>query len=120
MIFVRETSPDVFTEIAIGAAITVHENGMPDVIHPPQVWQQWSSEDQEALGIYQVAYTAPIDGLPVSGHQYERRDGKVVMIHNYVIDNASLKSYAAAARYRKETAGMMVNGMPVSTDRESQ
>jgi hypothetical protein len=58
--------------------------------------------------------------LTVSRRHYERRDGKVVMVYDYVIDQAALKSYAAAVRYRKETSSTTIGGITLLTDRESQ
>jgi len=120
MHFVRETSPNVFVELDLTKAFVETANGVPDIQHPPQVWQSWSEESQQTHGIYRVEDVAPIDELMVSGRRHERRDGKVVMIYDYVIDKPALKSYAAAVRYRKETSSTTVNGIILLTDRESQ
>src|SRR5437667_12040575 len=85
MIFVSETSPNVFVEIAAGAAITVHENGMPDITHPPQVWQAWPREQQEAIGIYQPApFVAPPGTQAVGEPRIERIDGVVSEVYDTI------------------------------------
>jgi hypothetical protein len=85
MRYVRETSPNVFTEIVLDAAITVHENGMPDVIHPPQVWQAWPREDREALGIFEVApFVLPAGKQIVGEQRIERVNGVVSEVYDMV------------------------------------
>ncbi|WP_065755194.1 DUF4376 domain-containing protein [Bradyrhizobium paxllaeri] len=121
MQFVRETSPNVFVNQSREASVIERANGMPDIQHPPQVWLAWSEEIQETHGIYQVEDVAPFPGLAVTGRRFERRDGKVVMIYDYVIDKPALKAVAANLRWNIEMAGMTLpNGLPVATDRESQ
>jgi hypothetical protein len=85
MLFVRETSPDVFIVLGFGEAITVSANGEPDVRHPPQVWQSWSREDQEAVGIFEVAPFVPPAGQQAVGEpRYERIDGVVSEVYDTI------------------------------------
>ncbi|KRQ99284.1 hypothetical protein [Bradyrhizobium valentinum] len=85
MRFVRETSPDVFTELGLDTVIVIAENGVPVVKHPPQVWQSWPPEDQEAVGIFEVVPFAPPPGKQTIGEpRIERIDGVVSEVYDTV------------------------------------
>lgn len=89
----------------------------------------YSSATQSVISKTATAYKTFTDGGDKPTRWPEDADGKqteaslleVIGVYGLAISPvAALLAYAATARYNKEVGGITVNGMHVSTDRESQ
>ena len=88
---------------------------------------RWPADELIALGIYPIRseYTAPGPYQYQAGETYTLEGAEIVrrtVIADFTLEQAKAKATAdmAAKRYEVETGGMTVNGMAVSTDRDSQ
>ena len=87
----------------------------------------WPADELAAMSIYPIRseYTAPGPYQYQAGETYTLEGAEIVrrtVIADFTLEQAKAKATAdmAAKRYEVETGGMTVNGMAVSTDRDSQ
>ena len=115
MIAVRETSPGEFEEIPSGMSFT----DAGGVLHSWQVCEQWSDNDLAAINVYRVERVPIPDGRTIIALRYER-DGGGIVRQIVTLEDVSLYTYAADARWRKEVSGITVAGAPITTDDRSK
>jgi hypothetical protein len=72
---VREVAPNVFTEVPIGASITVG-----DTLHPWQVTECWSDAELATIGIYRVAPITVPKGKHLLSFTFERSADDVIAV----------------------------------------
>ncbi len=78
MPYVIETQPNVFVPLEPTDNFVVENNGEPNVIHPPDVWQSWTQAKQEEMGIFSYLPFTPLSGMrPTGNRRFQRVSGVV-------------------------------------------